>query len=392
MREYLLVLLVAAVTTYLLAGAWRTIAVRTGAMATVRSRDVHTQPIPYFGGLAMLGGLAMAFWLALQLPFLGRHAAVAHDASAVLWAGLVICVIGALDDKYDMPALVKLGGQVLAAGVAVLGGVRIYWIPLPDSIFALDDASSILVTVFFIALCVNAINFVDGLDGLAAGVVAIGSGAFFAYSYVLAYEQELARATTASLITVATCGICIGFLGHNFHPAKMFMGDSGSMLLGLLMAMSAISFTGQIDPSALTEGPGDILPAMLPILLPFAALALPFLDLLLAYIRRTRNGQYWFVADKQHLHHRLVARGHSHRGAVLLMYAWTAVMSVGLVTITLSDRPLAVWAVGLALIVVIIFTTRPLRASAAVDVPAPGMVPEAEDPILMEATGSDDDT
>lgn len=388
MREYLLVLCVAALTTYLLAGAWRTIAVRTGAMATVRSRDVHTQPIPYFGGLAMLGGLGMAFWLALQLPFLGRHAAVAHDASAVLWAGLVICVIGALDDKYDMPALVKLGGQVLAAGVAVVGGVRIFWIPLPDSIFALDDATSILITVLFIALCVNAINFVDGLDGLAAGVVAIGSGAFFAYSYVLAYEQELVRATTASLITVATCGICVGFLGHNFHPAKMFMGDSGSMLLGLLMAMSAISFTGQIDTSALPEGSGDTLPALLPILLPFAALALPFLDLVLAYIRRTRNGQYWFVADKQHLHHRLVARGHSHRGAVLLMYAWTAVISVGLVTITLSDRSLAVWSVGLALVIVIIFTTRPLRPVAAVATPAPDIVPETDDPTLMTDSGA----
>ena len=391
MREYLLVLLVAATVTYLLAGAARTIAVRTGAMATVRSRDVHTQPIPYFGGVAMLGGLAVAFWLALQLPFLGRHAAVAHDASAVLWAGLVIAVIGVLDDKYDMPALVKLGGQVLAAGVAVLGGVRIYWIPLPDRIVGLDEASSILVTVFFIALCVNAINFVDGLDGLAAGVVAIGSGAFFAYSYVLAYEQELVLATTASLITVATCGICLGFLGHNFHPAKMFMGDSGAMLLGLLMAMSAVSFTGQIDSSALSKGPGDILPAMLPILLPFAALALPFLDLVSAYIRRTRNGQYWFVADKQHIHHRLVARGHSHRGAVLLMYSWTAVTSVGLVVITLLDNSVAVWTVAILTAALIVFTTRPLHPAEAMSTPAPGMVPEAEDPALLESVMGDDD-
>ncbi len=391
MREYLLVLLVAATVTYLLAGACRTIAVRTGAMATVRARDVHTQPIPYFGGVAMLGGLAVAFWLALQLPFLGRHAAVAHDASAVLWAGLVICVIGVLDDKYEMPALVKLGGQVLAAGVAVLGGVRIYWIPLPNRIYGVDDATSILITVFFIALCVNAINFVDGLDGLAAGVVAIGSGAFFAYSYVLAYEQELVRATTASLITVATCGICLGFLGHNFHPAKMFMGDSGAMLLGLLMAMSAVSFTGQIDPSTLSDGSRDILPAMLPILLPFAALALPFLDLVSAYIRRTVNGQYWFVADKQHIHHRLVARGHSHRGAVLLMYAWTAVTSVGLVVITLSDNSLAVWAVALLTAALIVFTTRPLHPAIATSVPASLPIPDAEYTSLMEPAGQDDD-
>ncbi|MDO5737179.1 MAG: MraY family glycosyltransferase [Propionibacteriaceae bacterium] len=389
MREYLLVLLVAATTTYLLSGVCRTIAVRTGAMATVRSRDVHTEPIPYFGGVAMLGGLAVAFWLALQLPFLGRHASVAHDASAVLWASLVICAVGVLDDKYDMPALVKLGGQVLAAGVAVLGGVRIYWIPLPDQVVGVDEATSILITVFFIALCVNAINFVDGLDGLAAGVVAIGSGTFFAYSYFLAYEQELVRATAASLITVATCGVCIGFLGHNFHPAKMFMGDSGAMLLGLLMALSAISFT-QIDTSALGGEPGNILPALLPLLLPFAALALPFLDLVLAYIRRTRNGQYWFVADKQHLHHRLVARGHSHRGAVMLMYAWTAVLSVGLVAIALSEDRLVMWLAALALLAVIVWSTRPLRPMDSLNTPTPDVVSEADESLLLEAGAADD--
>ena len=365
MREYLLVLLVAAGTTYLLAGLARSIAVRTGALATVRSRDVHTEPIPYFGGVAMFGGLVVAFLLALQMPFLGRYSTVEHDAWAVVWAGLIITVIGVLDDKYDMPAMVKLGGQVLAAGVAVLQGVRIYWIPLPDRIVALDDVTSILITVFFIALCVNAVNFVDGLDGLAAGVVAIGSGAFFSYTYVLAYEQELVRATTASLITVATCGIAAGFLLHNFHPAKMFMGDSGAMLLGLLMAMSAISFTGQLDPGATDQQDGNLLPALLPILLPLAALALPIADLILAWARRTWKGQHVFHADKQHLHHRLLAMGHSHWGAVLLMYGWTAVVSVGLVAVALSSWPYMGWVVGLALLAVLGLTIRPVRSAPA---------------------------
>lgn len=360
MREYSLVLLVAAAATYLLAGLCRRIAIRTGTLARVRARDVHTQPIPYLGGIAMLGGLAVALLLARQLPFLGKHATVTHDADAVLWAALIICLVGVLDDKFDMPAMVKLGGQVLAAGVAVMLGVRVYWIPLPNTIVSLDDATSILVTVLFIALCVNAVNFVDGLDGLAAGVVAIGSGAFFFYCYLLAYEQELVRATTASLITVATCGICLGFLAHNFHPAKMFMGDSGAMLLGLLMALSAISFT-QTDAGAL-DGGGDILPALLPILLPLAALALPFLDLILAYVRRTRRGQFWFVADKQHIHHMLVRRGHSHRGAVFLMYGWTAVVAGGLVFITVTHRSTAVFGVALALALVLLLTLYPLRA------------------------------
>lgn len=312
----------------------------------------------------MFAGLAIALLVAVQMPFLGRYTSVEHDAWAVLWAGLVICVVGILDDLYDMPALVKLGGQVLAAGVAVMNGVRIFWIPLPDRIISLDDTTSILVTVIVIAICVNAVNFVDGLDGLAGGIVAIGSGAFFSYAYVLARELGLERATTASLITVATCGIAVGFLFHNWHPAKMFMGDSGAMLLGFLMAMSAISFTGQLDSGALPAS-SDSLPALLPILLPVAALALPLLDLMLAWVRRTLNGQHPFQADKQHLHHRLLARGHSHWGAVLLMYGWSAVVSVGLVVIALTNRSTAIWIVAGSLLTVLVLTIWPVRTAPA---------------------------
>lgn len=380
MREYLLVLLVAGAATYLLAGLCRSIAVRTGVLALPRDRDVHTEPIPYFGGVAMFGGLVVALTLAIQLPFLGRYAVVGHDAMAVVLAGFVITLVGVIDDRYDLSPFIKLAGQGLAAGIAVLQGVRIFWIPLPNSIFILDDATSILLTVGFIALCVNAVNFVDGLDGLAAGVIAIGSGVFFAYTYYLAYEQELVRATTASLITVATCGVCIGFLAHNFHPAKMFMGDSGAMLLGLLMAMSAISFTGQIDTGALVPERGGMLPALLPVLLPFAVMVLPFVDLLAAWVRRTRKGQFWFVADKDHIHHRLLARGHSHRGAVFLMYGWTAVVSVGLVVIAFSDSPVAVVGVIVAVVVVLAATVRPLRPLKATET----------DEVLLAGTDTDD--
>ncbi len=361
MREYLLVFLVAASLTFLTASLLREVAIRTGVFAPVRSRDMHTMPIPYLGGVAMFLGLAASLLLAVGMPFLGRHAVVQHDALAVLLAGLVITVIGVVDDKIELPALTKLGGQALVAGIVVMQGVRILWIPLPGRIIALDDASSILITALFILLCTNAVNFVDGLDGLAAGVVAIGALAFFSYAYVLAYEQELVRATTASLLTVATAGICAGFLLHNWHPARMFMGDSGAMLLGLLMAMSSISFTGQMDPAALTGGGTDVLPALLPILVPLAALLLPLLDLGLAYVRRTLNGQYWFVADKSHIHHRLVARGHSIRGAVLLMYAWTAIASGGVVAIGLSNSAAVVWMVVLVVLLVLVWTVRPLR-------------------------------
>jgi len=334
-REYLLVLLIAAAVTYLVSGLCRRLALRTGALARVRDRDVHTIAMPYFGGVAMLFGVGAAVMLAWQLPFLGRLAVVEEDSRAVLIAAAVICVVGVMDDLFELSALAKFAGQVLAAGIAVALGVKMLWIPLPGRTLSLDSAASVAITVFFIVLCSNAVNFVDGLDGLATGVVGIGALAFFAYSYLLTYTQELSRATTSSLITVAIVGACLGFLPHNFFPARMFMGDSGAMLLGLLLATSTISLTGQIDTSALDDGSAGLIPTVLPLVLPLAILALPFLDVTLAYIRRTYAGRWWFVPDKQHLHHRLLERGHSQRRAVTLMYIWSALVSFGVIALGL---------------------------------------------------------
>ncbi|PID51122.1 MAG: undecaprenyl-phosphate alpha-N-acetylglucosaminyl 1-phosphate transferase [Propionibacteriales bacterium] len=338
MREYLLVLLLSAGVTYLGAGGCRSLALRTGAVAHVRERDVHARPVPYFGGVAMLIGAIAATVLAGVLPFLGRHPVVGDDARTILIAGAVLCLIGAIDDVIDLPALAKLAGQVLAAGIVVAGGVRLFWIPLPNSIIAVDPISSVLLTLLFITICVNAINFVDGLDGLAAGVVGIGAAATFAYTYLLAYEQELVRATTASLISISIAGVCLGFLPHNYHRARMFMGDSGSMLLGLMLASTMVSLTGQIDPGAIVARGGGLLPAYLPIILPAAVLAIPLLDVVLAYLRRTLRGRWWFAADNEHLHHKLLRLGHSHAGSVWLLYGWSAVISFGTIAIGLSNR------------------------------------------------------
>ncbi|MBP8918316.1 MAG: undecaprenyl/decaprenyl-phosphate alpha-N-acetylglucosaminyl 1-phosphate transferase [Micropruina sp.] len=344
MREYLLVLLIAAGVTYLLAGLCRRLAFRFNAVALVRDRDVHTRPIPYFGGVAMLCGLVAAFLVASQLPWLGRFELVGHDSRAVFVAGLVICAVGMIDDMVDLNALAKIAGQILAAGIAVLNGVKVYWIPLPGTIISLDDATSIILTVALIFLSVNAINLIDGLDGLAAGVVAIGAMAFFVYAYWLSYEQELVRATTASLVTVATVGMCLGFLPYNVHPARMFMGDSGSMLLGFLLATSMISLTGQLDPSQIAvEGSGLAVNAYLPLILPLAVMALPLGDLILAYVRRTIAGRLWFQADKEHLHHRMLKLGHSHPRAVALLWLWTGLFAFGAVVIGLTG---SVWAIA----------------------------------------------
>ena len=369
MREYLLVMSIAFAVTYLTSGLCRRLALRTGALAKVRDRDVHTIEMPYFGGVAMLAGVAAAILLSWQLPFLGGQSTVQQDSRAVLVAAAVICLVGVLDDMFELPPLAKFAGQVLAAGIAVALGVKMLWIPLPGSIIALNASASVAITVFFIVLCSNAVNFVDGLDGLATGVVGIGAGAFFAYSYLLTVVEGLTRATTSSLITVAIAGACLGFLPHNFFPARMFMGDSGAMLLGLLLATSAISLTGQIDTFELADTRSGLVPTVLPLVLPLAILALPFLDLTLAFIRRTYAGKWWFLPDKQHLHHRLLERGHSQRRAVLLMYVWSALVSFGVIILS-QVRTERQWTVVVvvavcALILLVITLGRPVRHKIA---------------------------
>ncbi|QIK73321.1 undecaprenyl/decaprenyl-phosphate alpha-N-acetylglucosaminyl 1-phosphate transferase [Propioniciclava coleopterorum] len=360
MREYLLVLFVAAGVTYVAASLARRYAFRFNAVALVRDRDVHTKPVPYFGGVAMLAGLIAALILATNLPWLGRFELVQRDAWAIFLGALVICVVGVIDDLFELGAAAKFSGEVLAAGIVVLNGVKFYWIPLPDRIIALDNIAAIALAVFVILFCTNAVNFMDGLDGLAAGVVAIGAASYFLYAYLLSYEQDLVRATTSSLVTVALVGICLGFLPHNIHRARMFMGDSGALLLGFLLATSVISLTGQLDPSRLNAGGGALFSAYLPLLLPFAVLALPVIDLVSAYVRRTLAGKLWFEADKQHLHHRMLQLGHSHRRAVGLLWLWAAVIAFGAVGIGIVDGwwPIAATVAGLALAAVLTFWPR----------------------------------
>jgi UDP-GlcNAc:undecaprenyl-phosphate GlcNAc-1-phosphate transferase len=361
-REYLLVALIALGVTYLTSGLCRRLAFRFGAVAQVRDRDVHVKPIPYFGGISMCLGLAAAVLVGSRLPWLGSLPAVQHDALAILCAGVVICVVGVVDDMIELGPLAKIAGQLLAAGLVAVNGVQVYWLPLPGVIYSLDAVTSALLTVGLVFVAVNAVNLIDGLDGLAAGVVAIGAAAFFVFGFSVSVLYQLDRSTTASLISVATVGICLGFLPYNVHRARMFMGDSGSMLLGFLMVTAAISMTGQIDPSSLGR---RALAAYLPVILPLAVLALPLADLILAYVRRTVRGRLWFEADKEHLHHRLLRRGHSHFKAVALLWLWASVISFGVVAIGLFPGLVSVLAVGAGIVVIAILTFSGRPASDA---------------------------
>ena len=341
MRVYLLTLLVSAATTFLLTGLVRRLGVAIGAMTEVRDRDVHNTPTPRLGGPAMLAGLATGLLAASQFPLIEQVFSTSRDAQALLTGGLVICLVGVADDIWGLDALTKFAGQVLAAGVMVVQGVQLIWLPWFGGTLSLNSAQGTLLTVLVVAVTINAVNFVDGLDGLAAGVVAIGAAAFFTYSYLLAVEHGLQRATTPALITAILVGICIGFLPHNFAPARVFMGDSGAMLLGLLFAASSITLTGQADPGAVQVG---AFAALLPLILPVAVLAVPIIDLLLAVVRRTWAGRSPFHPDKLHLHHRLLDIGHSQKRAVLVMYGWSAIIAFGVVTVSLVDD----WAVRVA--------------------------------------------
>jgi UDP-GlcNAc:undecaprenyl-phosphate GlcNAc-1-phosphate transferase len=358
-REYILVFLVAASVTYLLTVIAREIALRAGAVARVRDRDVHDEPIPYLGGLAMLGGLVAAYLVARELPFLSHSGAfVFRDAGIVLIAGALICAVGVLDDLFELDALTKLGGQVLAAGFLVRFGIQFTWFPYAeDKIFSLDPAQSAVLTGFIVIATMNAVNMVDGLDGLAAGVVGIGALSFFLFAYQLTRTNNVERATTAGLLSVALAGVCAGFLIHNFHPARLFMGDSGSMLIGLVVSASAVSLSGQFQPSDLSRGgsgaSSSLLPILLPLLLPISLLVVPMADLFLAVVRRTWDFRSPFSPDKQHLHHRLLEIGHSQRRAVLIMWLWAGLVAISTVLASLYSGWWVVGAVGAMTVVTV---------------------------------------
>ncbi|MGI8695274.1 MAG: glycosyltransferase family 4 protein [Mycobacteriales bacterium] len=364
MREYALVFCVAAAVTFLLTPVIRRVAIRWGAMAAPRDRDVHTIPVPRLGGVAMLGGFAAAMLVARRMPTLQRTFTDSSQVTAVLLAAVIICVVGVLDDRYELDALTKFAGQIVAAGPMVLLGVQylLFYLPFGGiGTLLLSRDEAVPLTIIVAVVTVNAVNFIDGLDGLAAGVVGISALAFFAYSYHLGKAgYDVAFAPT--LICAAVAGICIGFLPHNFSPARIIMGDSGSMLLGLLLAAAQTSAT-TADSQTFKTSFGS-LPLLLPLVILVAVLAVPFVDLILAVVRRVKAGRSPFSPDKKHLHHRLLEIGHSQRRAVLLIYFWAAVVAFGGVAVSLVNSVAVVVSLvgSLALVAVILSSVPRLRS------------------------------
>lgn len=363
LRELGLVLLVAAAITYLATGPVRSMLVRTGRVAEIRQRDVHTQPTPSLGGLAMFTGFVGAYLLAQQLPALTRgFAPVTPEMTAVLAGGLAIVLVGIVDDLYELSAIAKLIGQFAAAIVmTVLGiGFTVFYVPFGEgTTLILDQAQGMVLSVVFTVMLINAVNFVDGIDGLAAGLGMIAGSAILVYSLSVLYDLGGAvSAYPPAILCAILVGICAGFLPHNFEPARIFMGDSGAMLIGLLLAAASISASGKINMSL--YGAADLVALVSPIIVVLAAIALPVLDLVWAVIRRTAKGQSPFTADAGHIHHRLLRLGHTHRRTVLVLYMWVSAIAFGAVSFSVVPSRVAVAFTAVALVGAFLATLVPL--------------------------------
>lgn len=326
MKVYLTLLVVSALVTYITTPAMRHLAIRLGAVTAVRDRDVHSVPTARLGGVAIFLGLTAGLLLASTIPFLEGVFEVSNSAWAVMAGAGLVCAVGVVDDVWDLDWMAKLAGQILAALLVAWGGVQLVALPIGGRTIG-DSYLSLIATVVVVVVSINAVNFVDGLDGLAAGLVAIGGVAFMVYTYALARDASPGDySSLATVIAAVMVGACLGFLPHNVHPARIFMGDSGSMVLGLVFASASITVTGQIDPSVVGQRVQQI-PAFLPMLLPLAVVAIPLLDMALAFFRRIGKGQSPFQPDAHHLHHQLLRFGHSHRWAVAVLWLWTFVFA-----------------------------------------------------------------
>ena len=294
MRIYLFIAAIAGGVTYLITPLIRHVAIEIGAVAS-------------------------------KIPFIEVLFAQSKQAWVILAGAVMISLLGMADDLWDLDWMLKLAGQLLISVFVAWGGLQIISLPL-GSLVTASPSLSMAITAFLIVASINAVNFVDGLDGLASGIVAIGGIAFAIYSYIIARNSP-SYASMATLIDIAMVGMCVGFILHNWHPAKLFMGDSGSMLLGYLITCASIVMTGRLDPATIHAS--IYLPVFMPILLPILVLFLPILDMCLAIVRRVSKGQSPMHPDRMHLHHRMLRIGHSVQGAVLILWGWAALIAFG---------------------------------------------------------------
>ena len=363
MLPYLVVFAVAAGVSSIATPLVKRLAASVGAVDVPDDRKVHSTPQATLGGLAIFAGFAFGLGTAWLMGDFKELFDFSSEPLGVLVAGMAVVALGTIDDMRGLKASSKLAGQVVATGALILAGVQVLYFWLPGAgLISLSPDMSALLTVVWTILLINAVNLIDGLDGLAAGVSAIAAMALFVY----AYRANGGVPTTAALLAALVVGSCVGFLPHNFNPAKIFMGDSGSMLLGLLLASSTISGVGRtIEPDL-----SDVAGLIIPVLLPFFVLAVPLADTSLAVLRRVRDRRPLAMPDKRHIHHWLFDMAGSHRQAVLVMYLWSAMLAGATLVLSLwrgSFGKGVGFAIGGALVVTIVIIPRLLRRGSAWD-------------------------
>jgi UDP-GlcNAc:undecaprenyl-phosphate/decaprenyl-phosphate GlcNAc-1-phosphate transferase len=354
--------LVAALATWACTFVVRRLAARFSIIVIPDERRIHERPTPTVGGAAMYVGLLAALVVASQLPGLAALFRGSSEPIGLVLGASVIFTIGMVDDLREMSPPAKMSGQILAGTVLYLFGINILFFRLPfagTTVVLSADLIPVL-TVLWVVGMANAVNFVDGLDGLAAGIVGIASAAFFLYSHELVQRGTIGAESSGPLFSVITLGLCLGFLPHNFHPARIFMGDAGAMMLGLMMAASTMSVVGQTN----IDFNGRTYFFFAPLVIPFFILGIPMLDTAFAIVRRAGRRTNLAGADKNHLHHRLMRLGHGQTRAVLILWTWTALLSGLVLYPSLANRAISYVPFGGIALVVALYTLFGVRGRA----------------------------
>jgi UDP-GlcNAc:undecaprenyl-phosphate GlcNAc-1-phosphate transferase len=350
---YLVVLAVVAVVTFASLFVVRRVAVRVGAVVKPDERRVHTKATPTLGGVAMLLGLLAGMGVAWALGDFDAVFSGSTEPIGLIIAAVIMLTVGVVDDLREVSAPAKLAGMVLPASVLVLSGIAILVLRIPFlGVFVLSSDWSYLFSVLWVVGMANAINLIDGLDGLAAGIVAIAAGTFFLYCLQLGDQGLLAPGNLGPLLAVIVLGACVGFLPHNVHPARIFMGDGGALLLGMLLAASTMVVGGRVDQ----QFSGQSFFFFAPLFIPLVILGVPVIDTVFAIIRRATTRTGISTADKGHLHHRLMRLGHGHRRSVFILWAWTALLSGFVLYPTYTGSGDALVPIGIAAILLSLYT------------------------------------
>jgi UDP-GlcNAc:undecaprenyl-phosphate GlcNAc-1-phosphate transferase len=357
MGPFIVVFLATAAAVAAVTPLVRWVSVKTGAIDRPSDRKVHPKPTPTGGGLGILIGVLFGLAVAYLIPEFRRLYRQTLELQGTIFAALIITAVGLLDDRRALSAPAKVAGQILAAGLLILNGVELlfFWFP-SQGVISMGPDLAVPLTIVWVLIMVNAVNLIDGLDGLAAGIVIIAAAAFFVWVYQSpSLFPEASKA--AALLCAVAAGAALGFLPYNFYPARIFMGDSGAMLLGLLLAAATVSGVGR----TLRPHGGDVAAFAIPVLIPVFVLAVPLIDVAMAVIRRLRRGRPVFAPDKEHIHHQLREIGHTHRRAVLTMYFWAILLAgSGLAVSFINGRLInsVILAVALSLIAATIIPSR----------------------------------